>query len=332
MDFDIIKWDGQPISRPGIYSGVPNRVYHGPNLCVAPSASSSGLRTLFIESPLNYWTHSPYNPQRVEKPPTAALILGQATHHLLLGEPGFKEVFAVRPDEYEDAKTGELKKWNGNAKVCQQWLADAELKGLTVLTANDIEVIRGMAGLLPRQAGLVDCGLANCALVQQGILNGLIEHTIVWQDAETGIWLKVRPDGVPEADPTVVDLKTTMDVNIQALESTVSSLRYDMQGALTRMGFREVLGLDIAFALVFVEKDPSHNVKVHTLDPADLDAAEDDLRVCFRAFSHGIKTGKWPGKAGNSNDGAVLRLTPWARERANRQRELLQSSIEGLAA
>ena len=41
----VTPYDGQPITTPGIYSGVSMDRYHGPDLCAGPSISSSGLRT-----------------------------------------------------------------------------------------------------------------------------------------------------------------------------------------------------------------------------------------------------------------------------------------------
>ncbi len=37
----VTRYDGQPITAPGIYSGVPIDTYHGPDLCAGPSISSS---------------------------------------------------------------------------------------------------------------------------------------------------------------------------------------------------------------------------------------------------------------------------------------------------
>ena len=209
MTILVTPWDGKPISRPGIYSGVDMATYHGANLCVGPSISSSGLRTIFSESPMKYWITSPYNPKRLVPPDSRAFILGRACHHLVLGEDDFKRFFVVRPPEYPDEKTGEMKKWTRAAKFCKTWEAEAEALKLSILTPEELETIKGLAGIQPWQDGLTDSGLLNNAMVRAGALHGLVEHTVVAQDKETGCWIKARPDVIPLDSTEASDFKTT---------------------------------------------------------------------------------------------------------------------------
>ena len=55
--------------------------------------------------------------------------------------------------------------------------------------------------------------LAEEPLIKAGILNGLVEHTMVYQDKETGVWIKVRPDCVPTDGADISDLKTIADMS-----------------------------------------------------------------------------------------------------------------------
>ena len=48
------------VSVPGVYA-LSMAEYHG-DLCVGPSISSSGLRTIWSRSPAHYFHASPYNP------------------------------------------------------------------------------------------------------------------------------------------------------------------------------------------------------------------------------------------------------------------------------
>lgn len=300
MGFDIRPYEGTPLSEPGIYSGVPMSVYHGPDLCVGPSISSSGLRTIFAKSARHYWAYSPYNPTRAEREESQSLILGQAAHHALLGEEGFWQRYVERPEEYEGAK------WNSNRKDCRAWLDRQALAGKRVLTATQVEQIRGMAA-----------GLAQDPLVQHGLLNGLIEHTIVLNDAETGVWIKIRPDSIPNHSGDFGDLKTTTAVDDESLQRTIETYGYHQQGALIARGAREVLGVFESFSLAFVEKDVPFCARTVTLKGGDLDLGARQNQAALRVFARGMKTGVWPGPGGTRSDGAFLGLKPWAIDQIN---------------
>lgn len=64
--------------REGIYFGLPEADYHADR-----AIGSSGMKELRV-SPEEWWFGSPYNPAKLEKPDTAAQILGSAYHALLL--------------------------------------------------------------------------------------------------------------------------------------------------------------------------------------------------------------------------------------------------------
>jgi hypothetical protein len=299
---------GQPITEPGIYSGVPMATYHGPNLCDAPSVSSSGLRKIW-KSPAHYWVSSPYNPDRVEDTEgSEAFKFGRAAHHLLLGEDDFSTLFVVRPDIAPDGRD-----WNGNNKTCRAWLAEQELEGRTVLTAKDIDNIRGMAR-----------ALAAHPLVEAGILNGLIEHTIVWKCKDTGVWLKARPDAIPNSDGDFGDLKTTPSVETEDLIRTIADFSYHQQAALIGSGWHALTGRDItSFSLIFAEKKPPWCPRVITLRDEDLARGERQNYIATKTFKACMETGIWPGPG--SADAEYLSLPAWQQTRIDRQIELAEA-------
>lgn len=283
---------GQVITVPGIYSGVPMMTYHGPGLCDGPSISSSGLRKIFNDSPAHYWVTSPYNPNRIDEDDKQAFIFGRAAHHTLLGEASFKNHFAVRPEKWDSWRTNDAKAWK----------AEQILAGLTVLEPKEIEAIKGIA-----------YSLGQHPLVTEGILNGLIECTLVWKDPETGYWLKARPDAIPTDSGDFADLKTTTAVDDDSLEKTVGEYGYAMQGALVAMGARAVMGMEMnSFNLVFVEKKPPHCVRVVALRPADIERGIQQVEASLRAFAQSMKTMKWPGPGGSQIDAAYISPKPWA--------------------
>ncbi len=269
---------------------------------------------------MEYWVESPLNPNRLEVEEKEVFAIGRAAHHVFLGEEDFDLHFSVRPDEWDSWRTKDAKAWR----------VDETARGKTVLDPGQIEQIRGMAGLLPWQKDLEDSGLKNSAMVRGGILNGKIEHSVVWKDPETGIWIKSRPDAIPEDDGVNADLKTTVAVDYESLRrSAMDNLRYDMQAALARMGMRQVCGIDLTnFALVFVMKKPPHAVRIVEIKTAAMDEAEKDIRTALRVFAHCLEKKRWPGPGGMESDAEYIEMSAWGRKNADFRREFLEREIK----
>lgn len=295
----IIQYQkGKPISEPGIYSGVPIDTYHGADLCDGPSISSGGLRKIFNESPAHYFASSPYNPEREPPKPTAAMTLGRAAHHLLLGEDDFSTLFIMRPEMIG----GEP--WQGNRTVCKAWLRDQAAAGRTVLAGDDTKAIRGMAR-----------SLAAHPLVQSGILNGLVEHSMIWRCKDTGVWKKSRPDNIPNDSGDFADLKTTTSVLAPDLMRTLADFSYHQQGALIAEGFHELTGnSDSTFTLVFVEKAPPYCCRIVTLWNADLVRGERQNYAASEIFADCLAKNEWPGP-GEDDDTEFMALPEWMAKR-----------------
>lgn len=325
----IIPFDGKPINSPGIYSGVSSDLYHSGNLCTGPSISSSGLRTIFTESPMQYWLYSKYNPGRLEPPENRAFIHGRACHNLALGEGGFKSLFVVHPEQYPDDK-GALKKWNGNANYCKAWMVQAKENKLEVLTPEELEEIKGMVGIQPWQKGLEDSGLLNNAVVRAGALQGLVEHTCVGIDRETGIFTLARPDVIPTDSREATDLKGCQSVTPWALQKTLDDRRYDMQGEFISRCLEQAADFRLTnFSLIFACKKKPHEVAVRELKPHDLDESAKDNTAALRTFALCMERGKWPGVGGGEADARYLERSDRSRERAALRREQLSREIFG---
>lgn len=300
----IIKWNRKPITEPGIYSGVPMDVYHGADLCDGPSVSSSGLRRLVNQSPAHYWCESPYNPDRIEQKETDSLTLGRAAHHLLLGEDDFNTLYVVRPEKWDSWRTDAAKAWK----------RDQEADGRTVLLSTQLDVIRGMAR-----------SLAAHPLIDAGILNGMIEQTIVWRCKDTGIWLKARPDAIPNDAGDFADLKTTTSVQTADLARTIADYGYHQQAALIAAGWHAIAKKDIAsFSFVFIESKPPFCTRIVTLKDDDLARGERQNHVAIKTFAKCMETSEWPGPGGA--DAEYLALPTWAQTRIDHQLELAEAS------
>jgi len=312
----IRPWNGKPITAPGIYSGIPmttpdGRGYHQA-ITRAPSLSSTGVRTIFSESAAHYFARSYLNPNAKPKQQTEALLFGRAAHHLLLGEADFRAHFAIRPDTYRDEEAKE-KPWNGNAKICRQWLKEAKEQRLDVIKTDQLINIRGMAEALKREP-----------MIRAGILNGLIEHSMIWQDEETGVWLKVRPDAIPAVDMAFSDLKSAADVTDEGIEKAISDHDLHVQGALIGMACKALFGRPMeSFSLVFSEKEEPHCVRVVEISGADLDLGEQQIRAVLPIFAKACETGVWHGPGGGQQDATYFPVRPYRVKQIERRLEIL---------
>lgn len=292
--------EGQKVTAPGVWD-LPMSVYHS-DCCAGPSISSSGLRTIWSQSPAHYFHASPYNPTPPEPEERPHFSIGRAAHHLLyLGRKGFDEEFVVRPSEWKDWRTAAAREWR-----------EEQIKtGRTIITDGELEKITGMARALGAHP-----------LVKSGILDGAVERSLIWQDP-SGAWLKSRPDNIPTGSGLFADLKTTESVSDESLERSLASFGYHMQAALVGMASEAVLDREMeAFAFVWVEKSPPHCVRVTVLTGEDLERGRMQLRRAIDTFAACVKSGEWPGPGNGRQDAEYLQLPAWAAKRIDQQLEV----------
>jgi hypothetical protein len=305
---------GGTISQNGVYSHISLDDYHGKrDLLDGASVSKSALKWLLPAhggSPKAFWGRWKWNPDHIEPETTAALDFGKATHSLLLGDEVFDDRFVVRPDyRPEDGAlpADKRRKWNANANDCIAFLKEAEKKKQTVISPDQFERIRR----IHRDA-------SKYPLIRAGLLNGRIERSMFWKDPETGIWLRARPDALPNADGVYADLKTAGKFDEDFLERQVFDAGYYLQAAITRMVCRG-LGMPFeTFTLLYVLNDDVPDTAHVEIDEFDIDRGERAVRWCLRTIRRCLDAGEWPG-ARPFNDGERrIQMKIWAKDRLDK--------------
>ena len=306
----ITKWNGKPISKPGWYSDIPLDRYHSAGICKGLAVSSTDLRTCWLKSPAHMHVSWAENPKRIERKTTRSKILGAAAHHLFLGEAGFRFKFAAQPATYRDRTTAQEKPWHHAAKPCKQW-ADKQTKlGKTIVTSNELETIMGMARSLTIEP-----------LVQAGVLRGHVEVSGFFQHAETGLWVKVRPDVVPTASGDYVDLKTAVEVTTPALQYAIRAYGYHQQAALVWEAV-ETIAPDAPFelfVLMFVETSPPYCARAVPITDDDMARGRLQNRAMLRRVATCINEQHWPGPGDND-----MRALPLSNDERSRIDERLE--------
>ena len=302
----IVRWNGKSVRMPGIIAGMTLNFYHSAEAAIEPSISSSGLRKIIKDSPKHYFANSPYNPNRTDDEETETLILGRATHHLLFGQENFRKEFVIRPVTVN----GEA--WHSNKIICKAWLRQAEGEGLTVITQAQLDSITGMAEALAKEP-----------LVKAGILNGQIEHSWFWKDKGTGVWCKSRPDASPNDSLDFADLKITRSTAWIDMQRSIRDYAYHQQGALIGEACQELLHQQMnSFSLVFIEHKYPHDIAVVTIKDDDLARGHKMNVIARRQFADCLKSGHWPGRAGDKQDARYIDLPDYDRTRIDERIKL----------
>lgn len=296
--------DGVKIREPGAYRMSMDH-YHSQKCCIGPSVSSSGLRTIELQSPHEFWSFSDLNPDRFWKEDESdALRFGRAAHALLLGDEVFSENYAVRPDDFKDYKT----------KAAREWRDRVIANNKSPITLAELEHIVAMSKSLA------------AAGVKDTMMDGTPEASLIWQD-KTGVWLKSRMDMLPNSGD-MADLKTTTDASRRACEQTITKYGYEMQVALGHMGMEAVLGRRPPGSfLIFVKKTPPYTVNIVPISEDAIYWGKAQIRRAIDTFAKCLETGDWP----TDNPGfAEYELPPWKHDMlSNQQSDGRLPNIDG---
>lgn len=291
-----IKWEDKPISVPGLYVNLPIEEYH--QGCTAePGISSSGLRLLDKKTPLHYYDTSYLNPDRFKQPVKDHFEFGRACHALLLGEE-FAGKYIVRPDKWDDWRTKDAKEWRGEKQAL----------GLGILTPDQYGALVSICKMLESQPQ-----------VMAGCLQGHVEHSILWRDHITGVWLKSRPDILPVADAMAVDIKTTTDASPEAVQKACTEYGYPIQGALMEMGMKAVLNIAMTdFWICWIEKQRPYAVNFTPVDREWIHWSKRELRRAIDTFARCVENNEWPGY----EQERTIYIPDWRRKQLERQEQL----------
>jgi len=289
-----IQWDGTTITRPGLYRGIPLADYHRHDLCDAVSVSSSMFRNIIRRSPAHAFAKSSLNPNH-EDAQTEAMALGRFVHKAVAGEP-FDDDCVLCPPQVGGQP------YNMRLKVWQTWKAEQQAAGRYVITPNLAERAKGMI-----------IAIGKFPLVQQGMLGGSPERSLIWKDPR-GFWKKARPDEMPNDSGDFVDLKSTHSVLYRDTQLSIIEYGYHMQAALVMEGAR-ALGMEASsFTLLWVESDAPFCVRAQTLKEEDLTRGHGLNELAAKTFWQCYQSGAWPGPGDDRPDAEYVDLPDWYRQ------------------
>lgn len=249
----------------------------------AEGISSSELKKIAV-SPMHYkyWKE---NPQER----TPALLFGAAAHKYMLEKEDIDKEFIVAPNCDRRTKEG---------KAVWQSFVDAS-NGKEVITQDDMDKIKGMYD-----------ALYNTPFVKQ-LLSGDKELSFFWNDADTGLICKVRPDAITKIGDTVVliDYKTCDNADTDRFMRDAIKFKYDLQLAYYRDGL-EANDIHVD-SVIFIAQEKSAPYCVNILEASNefLMSGKDMYTTYLNVYKECKETDNWYGYVNGEVN--TLNLPKW---------------------
>lgn len=124
---------------------------------------------------------------------------------------------------------------------------------------------------------------------------GEAELSYFWQDKDTGLVCRCRPDFLRGGN-IIVDIKTTADAEPKAFSKQIANLNYHLSAAFYLDGVTAVTGEKYdKFIIIAVEKEPPYGVSVHLLDEGTIDAGRFLYKKALKKLKECKDKDEWQG-------------------------------------
>ncbi|EJA1716298.1 exodeoxyribonuclease VIII [Escherichia coli] len=270
--------------EPGIYYGISNENYHA-----GPGVSKSQLDDIADTPALYLWRKN----APVDTTKTKTLDLGTAFHCRVLEPEEFSNRFIVAPEFNRRTNAGKEEE--------KAFLMECASTGKTVITAEEgrkIELMYQSVMALPLGQWLVESA-------------GHAESSIYWEDPETGILCRCRPDKIIPEFHWIMDVKTTAD--IQRFKTAYYDYRYHVQDAFYSDGYEAQFGVQPTFVFLVASTTVEcgrYPVEIFMMGEEAKLAGQQEYHRNLRTLADCLNTDEWPAIK-------TLSLPRWAKEYAN---------------
>ncbi|CAM7085790.1 TPA: exodeoxyribonuclease VIII [Shigella flexneri] len=270
--------------EPGIYYGISNENYHA-----GPGVSKSQLDDIADTPALYLWRKN----APVDTTKTKTLDLGTAFHCRVLEPEEFSNRFIVAPEFNRRTNAGKEEE--------KAFLMECASTGKTVITAEEgrkIELMYQSVMALPLGQWLVESA-------------GHAESSIYWEDPETGILCRCRPDKIIPEFHWIMDVKTTAD--IQRFKTAYYDYRYHVQDAFYSDGYEAQFGVQPTFVFLVASTTIEcgrYPVEIFMMGEEAKQVGQLEYHRNLRTLADCLNTDEWPAIK-------TLSLPRWAKEYAN---------------
>ncbi|EGA8873857.1 PD-(D/E)XK nuclease-like domain-containing protein, partial [Salmonella enterica] len=263
---------------------IPNEAYHA-----GPGVSKSQLDDIADTPAIYLWRKNA--PVDTEK--TKTLDTGTAFHCRILEPEEFSKRFIIAPEFNRRTSAGKEEE--------KTFLEECARTGRTVLTAEEgrkIELMYQSVMALPLGQWLVESA-------------GYAESSVYWEDPETGILCRCRPDKIIPEFHWIMDVKTTAD--IQRFRTAYYDYRYHVQDAFYSDGYRAQFGEIPTFVFLVASTTAEcgrYPVEIFMMGEDAKLAGQREYRRNLQTLAECLSNDEWPAIK-------TLSLPRWAKENAN---------------
>jgi PDDEXK-like domain of unknown function (DUF3799) len=270
-----------------VVSGLPAVEYHA-----LRALSASGAWRLAEECAAKFLWRSPWNPLYVAET-RSDFDIGVAAHLAVLEpERQTRNIVLIEGGDYRTTKAREARD-------------AARAEGKVPLLPYQFDIVRAIAGSIRAHP-----------IASHAFRDGEAEVTLTWQDRESGVPCKARPDYLPRHGRWLVDLKTAASANPRSWRDQAYRLGYHARAAWYLDGAEAVLGRQPEeYWFVIVEKEPPYLVSVVSFDEDALAWGRTLNRKACQRFAAAAAANDWPGyrDPGQNHDRAFrIGLPVWA--------------------
>lgn len=235
----------------GCYTHINNEEYHSLKDYISRSAIMD-----YARSPYTYWAKH-LNPNRPKIEPTPAMIFGTAFHTLMLEPDLFDKKYIVKKPPVLLKEVGKKA-----YEEYKKYVSEFEDAGKTLLSSEDGERLWAMQAVFNRNTQA------------KGLSEGAqYETSYFWQDRDSGLMLKARPDILHEN--MIIDLKTCSDASPRAFQNSMVANGYHVQGAMIRDGVEAIQGRRIDNVInICIETKYPFNMAIYVIENGAIDEGE----------------------------------------------------------
>lgn len=297
---------GRGSLKQGIYN-LPYETY-----AASAGISKHGLDALAI-SPLHYWTWN-VNPNRPKKKDTPAGLLGNAIHTAILEPERFEKEYVAIPEEWQYPKA--LVNADDYKKACKE--LGLKVTGTKPELKAQLQATAGFTGVFfedvvrdategKRTLKIDDmhvCKTIASRVRKHPVLgrhfesDGKAEHSIFWNDPDTGVLCRGRPDWWVWQNGVhcVTDLKSALSASPAGFQRAIAKYRYHVQAAMYLDGIKAITGEEPNTWLWSVwEKTQPYANAAYVATPEMIEAGRQEYKKLLKVYAECLQSDNWPG-------------------------------------
>lgn len=277
--------------KPGIYDNISIQDYHSEPDYISATSIKEAKRSL-----KQFHWHRTGKMKREQK---THFDFGNAFELALLDRINFDNQVAILQTEYWIQLAQDEKKAEGkDALKVPKSSARYKAEESKFFAANEGKYIIPDVG--EQSFEYIEHMLESCysdPVIQKLISGTQYQLSLFWEDEESGLKLKTRPDICKVKKNVIVNLKTTDDASPEKFSRDLSNYNYPLQACVEIQGCLKtglMPDVDVYLWLV-VEKKPPFNAVIYEFTKNDIDICMGEYRYLINKIGDAYKQNKWPG-------------------------------------